>query len=189
MRRSAISRILAFLVVGCSDEAEEAQAASEASPGPPAPRSAAVVRDSSVGCVELGASLESVISACGEVTDTALRLEGSQQPAVWVKVEGGRALAEMVSGSVWRIRVTDPELRTADSLGAGTPVNRLADHPGVRIAHGEGVFARTDDHCGKSFGLTGLPYRRGGWSAAQLAELPDSVAVVEVLVVGRCDHR
>lgn len=180
-----------FLTVSCSGERPvdgEASTAAEAPASRPTAQPVAVVRDSSVGCLELGAPLDAVTSACGEVTDTVLRLEGQPQPAVWVDVKGGRALAESVNGLVWRIRVTDPRLQTADSIGAGTPVSRLAESPGIRIAYGEGVFARLAAHCGKSFALSGLPYRQGGWTANQLRAQPDTVAVAMILVVGDCDH-
>lgn len=149
----------------------------------------AVVRDSSVGCLKLGASVQVIATACGEVRDTVLRLEGQYQPAVWVEVAGGRALAEVVNGQVSRITVRDPALQTADSIGVGTPVSRLAGFPGTSIAYGEGIFARMDAHCGKSFRLEGLTYRPGGWMADQLRAQPDTVRVAEILVVGRCDHR
>lgn len=171
---------LVFLCVGCSGE-RPARGEGSAQP-------TVVVRDSSVGCLELRAPLEAVASGCGEVTDTALRLEGQSQPAIWVDVGGGRVLAEIVNGRVWRIRVTDPALQTADSIGVGTPIRRLAGYPDIRIVYGEGVFARMDAHCGKSFGLEGLTVRPGGWTAAQLRAMSDTVRVAVILVVGHCDH-
>ena len=183
---------LALLSVSCSGDRPvegEGSAAPEGSASPPTAEPVAVVRDSSVGCLELRASIQALASACGEVTDTVLRLEGQSQPAVWVEVAGGRALAEIVNGQVSRITVRDPALQTVDSIGVGTPVSRLAEFPGIRIAYGEGIFARMDAHCGKSFELEGLTYRPGGWTADQLRAQPDTVRVGEILVVGHCDHR
>lgn len=182
---------LVFMVVSCSGEREMDQDAStlpEAAPTPPTTQRVAVVSDSSVGCLELGAPVDAVSLACGGARDTVLRVEGQSQPAVAVDVGGGTATGEIVNGRVWRITVTDPALQTADSIGVGTPVNRLADYAGVRIVYGEGTFARMDAHCGKSFGLRGLADRRGGWTSDQLRALPDTVRVVRILVVGHCDH-
>jgi hypothetical protein len=188
-RLSAVG--LAVFAVTCSGErpaADEAEAPDAAAYTPIA-QSIAVVKDSSVGCLTLRAPVEAVTSACGEVTDTVIHLEGQPQPAVWVEVQGGRALAEIVRGAVWRIRVTDPSLQTADSIGVGMPASRLADYPGIRISYEEGVTAFVDAHCGKSFSLAGpLPFRRE-WTADQLRAQPDSVRVDVIMVVGHCDSR
>lgn len=160
-----------LVVVGCAGE--------------PSP-SFAAIGDSAVGCLEIGAPREAVERACGSVTDTTIHLEGMVQQAAWVAVGQGRALAEMVDGVVWRIRVDDPALATADSIRVGTAARRLAGLPGVRVLHGEGTFVRTDAHCGKSFQIQGLPSAPGEWSGEDLAALPDSVLVVRILVLGGC---
>ena len=97
-------------------------------------------------------------------------------------------MAEIVNDSVWRIRVTDPALSTVDSIAVGTPLNSLADIPGIRIVHGEGTFARMAAHCGMSFEVHDLPFYRQSWTAAELRTLPDTVRVAGILVLGRCDH-
>ena len=102
---------------------------------------------------------------------------------------GGWAWGFLSLGRVGRFISTYPLIQTAHFFVGATPVSRLAEHPSIRIAHGEGTFARLDAHCGKSFGLEGLPYRRGGWTATQLRGQPDTVRVAMILVVGRCDHR
>lgn len=154
--------------------------------GGEASRPLAVVGDSAVGCLEIGATREAVERACGWVTDTTIHLEGMAQEAAWVAVGQGRALAEMADGVVWRIRVDDRDLATADSIRVGTAARRLSGLPGVRVLHGEGTFVRTDAHCGKSFQIRGLPPEPREWSGEDLAALPDSVRVVGILVLGRC---
>jgi len=150
------------------------------------PRPLAMVGDSAVGCLEIGATREAVERACGPVTDTTIHLEGMAQEAAWVRVGQRRALAEIADGAVWRIQVVDPVLATADSIRVGTAARRLATLPGVRVLRGEGTFVGTDAHCGKSFQIRGLPPEPLEWSPANLAALPDSVRVVRILVFGRC---
>lgn len=145
-----------------------------------------MIGDSSVGCLRLGASLDEVASACGGFADTVLVLEGSDQPGIWVDVGGGRALGEVVGDSIWRIRVSDPRLQTPDSIRVGTPLRRLAEYPDLQIAYGEGVFALTESHCGKSFELRGLLPRRAPWPREELLTQPDSVQVSSILIIGRC---
>ena len=147
------------------------------------------VEDSAVGCVGIGAPLEIVRRDCVRVRDTTIYLEGMAQAAAIVDVGAANVTAEVVDGAVWRIRVEDVTLRTADSLGVGTPMSRMADLPGIQIVHGEGTFARTAAHCGKTFRVGGVPFRQEGWAPEQLAVLPDSARVDMILILGRCDHR
>lgn len=182
---------LTLLSVSCSQERQGDQQVSDlpdSSQVPSIAHPVAVVGDSSVGCLTLRAPIEAVRRACGEVRDTVVPVEGQLQPAIQVGVEGGSATAEIVSGRVWRIRVSDPALRTADSIRVGTPVSSLASRPGFRIVHGEGVFARLDSHCGKTFEIRGLPHEVSDWTVEQALALPDTARVAQILVVGHCDH-
>ncbi|HSG47897.1 MAG TPA: hypothetical protein VLA43_08815 [Longimicrobiales bacterium] len=176
MRRWPPMAAALLALAGCGGERP---GAANAGPG-------AVVADSAVACLRIGASAAEVRRACGAVQDTTIPLEGMAQEALWVTVWEGRALAEMVDGAVWRIRVRDPALATRDAIAVGTPVRTLAGLPGMRVAHGEGTFVLTDAHCGKSFQVEGLPDRPEPWAAAEMAALPDSVRVAEILVLGRC---
>lgn len=150
------------------------------------PPAAALIGDSAVGCLELGATLAEVRTACGPTTDTTIHLEGQAQEAMWVDVGPGRALAEVRSGRVWRVQIRDPRLTTRDSIGVGTSLSALATLPGIRIARGEGTFALTDAHCGNSFQIRGLPLRLAPWDPAELRAVGDSVRVVGILVFGSC---
>lgn len=202
MTRSVAIASAALVFAGCSFEpsqertgeadtapttSERSEVTTESSEAG-APQTAALVGDSAVGCLEIGAPMEEVRRACGEITDTTIYLEGMGQEAAWVNVRQRRALAEIVNDSVWRISVEDLGLTTRDSISVGMPVSTLANLPGIRILHGEGTFARTDAHCGKTFEIKGLPYRPQRWSPAEIGELSDTVQIVRILVLGRCDH-
>lgn len=190
MRRLSAIASAVVLCGACSGEAPGEDQSASARPVPVAAETdeaSALVGDSAVGCLEIGASVERVRTRCGEVADSVIYLEGSPQEALAVNVGRGRALAEIVDDSVWRIRIDDPALSTSDSIAVGTPVRALADLPGIHIVHGEGTFARTGAHCGKSFEVDGVPFRPQGWSAAQLRRLPESARVAGILVLGRCD--
>jgi len=143
--------------------------------------------DASAGLVRIGATESSVRAECNVVADTALMLEGDVQPAILVEVGTDTVLAEIVDARVWRIRVRSPGLRTADSVGVGTPARQLLAAPGANVVWGEGNHVVvTPEHCGLSFLLTALPPRARPWSTAEVAEMPDSVRVGEVLVIGSC---
>ena len=141
----------------------------------------------SAGLVRIGAAESGVRAECNVVADTALVLEGDVQPAILVEVGTDTVLAELVQGRVWRIRVRGPGLRTADSVGVGTPARQLLTTPGANVIWGEGNHVIVSpEHCGLSFRLTGLPRSARPWRTAEVAEMPDSVRVGEVLVLGSC---
>jgi hypothetical protein len=97
---------------------------------------------------------------------------------------GGETVdVEVNDDRVWRIPVTDADLRTADSLGVGTPLAKLLELPGLTPAMGEGTYAMSPAHCGISFQLRGAGVAR---TADDLRKLPASVQVERMLVVG-CD--
>jgi hypothetical protein len=179
---------VSMLIAGCPGEpgVEGANASGPAAPSAQTTHVPVVVSDSAVGCLEIGARMDAVTLACGEPRDTTIYLEGMPQEAAWIDVGPGRALAEVVNEQVWRIRITDSALSTRDSIRVGVPINRLADHPGIRIGYEEGISARTDAHCGMTFGLTGpLPFRRD-WTEERIRALPDEIAISLILVFGRC---
>jgi hypothetical protein len=205
MSRSWVIASAVLVFAGCSDDpsqdrtapagttpsssasSERVESPSREASGNDASQVAAVVGDSAVGCLEIGVPVEEVRRSCGPVSDTTIYLESMAQEAAWVGVRQGRVLAEIVNDSVWRISVVDPVVTTRDSISVGTPVRALAHLPGIRIVHGEGSFARTDVHCGISFQIRGLSDRPRRWSPAEIGELPDSVKIARILVLGRCD--
>lgn len=148
---------------------------------------AVLITTSSVGCLELDATVTAVQRECRVVADTTIHLEGMPQRALRVDVGAGTVLAEIVDDRVWRITVRTPGPVTGDSVGVGTPVPHLADYPDVRVVSGEGrYFLMTPVHCGLSFGIEGVPFGEGPSTPAELRALPDRVRVERILVTGSC---
>ena len=156
----------------------------------PAPRCApAVLSGAGVGALRVGAPIDSVRARCAVVRDTVeLRAEGQPARVLAVVVGSDTVVAEVDSGRVWRIEVTRPSPRTADSLGVGTPLARLLALPGAHGLSGEGaVFVVSPARCGLSFQLSEA--RLGDappdtWDRAALRRLPSSTVVTRVLIVG-----
>lgn len=144
-----------------------------------------------VGTIAVGTPAEDLRSRCTVIRDTTLNLEGEPQPALLVELGSDTVIAEIVSGMVWRLRVLTPGLRTADSIGIGTPAARLAERPGVTMATGEGRhFLLMPEHCGLSFGIRGLPDRATdrsrSWTVERIRDLPDTVRIGGILVTDLC---
>ncbi|HEU4699672.1 MAG TPA: hypothetical protein VFS40_10855, partial [Gemmatimonadales bacterium] len=79
--------------------------------------------DSGVGALRVGAPLAAVRAACRVVRDTTgPGAEGMPERVALVDVGAAAVAATIVHDSVWRLSVTDSLLRTADSLGVGTPL-------------------------------------------------------------------
>jgi hypothetical protein len=71
-------------------------------------------------------------------------------------------------------------IRTADSVGVGTP-GRALRRPGARVLAGEGaMFVTLPTHCGLSFRLRGVRFGR----LSSPAQIPDTAGVDEVLAIG-----
>jgi len=140
------------------------------------------------GSVRIGMTETNLREECTVVADTTLSLEGQAQPALLVEVGRDTVLAEIADAKVWRIRVRSAGLRTGDSVGVGTPARQLLSAPGASVAWGEGNHVLlTPEHCGLSFLLAGLPRRARPWTAPEIADMPDTVRVDQVLVIGSCD--
>lgn len=140
-----------------------------------------------MGLVRIQAAVSDVRDQCVIVADTSLVLEGDVQPAILVEVATDTVLAEIDDGRIWRIRVRSSGIRTADSVGVATPARQLLTVPGAAVIWGEGNhFITSPAHCGLSFQLTGLPPRARPWTTAEVAQMPDSVRVSQVLVTGAC---
>jgi len=151
-------------------------------------RQDAVVTGAGVGPIRIRMRVNELPASCPIVGDTTLRLEGELQPAVLIDVDGDTILAEVVDERVWRITVSDRDLRTLDGIGVGTPAARLAVYSDAVIASGEGSYfvIAEASHCGLSFALPQLRHRSERWRREDLVDLPDTVRVQSILVIGAC---
>jgi hypothetical protein len=145
-----------------------------------------VIEGNGIGAVRIGVPADSVHARCTVVRDTVKRRTEGQRERILVVAFGGDTVnAEIDSGKVWRLEVMQPGLRTADSLGVGTPLARLLGLPAVQGLTGEGnLFVVTPARCGLSFELSGPRSPAGDWPAERLRELPESIVVRRVLVIG-----
>jgi hypothetical protein len=201
-RRIPIALILAASVAACRGDAGGARgrtasgatAAGATAAGTSATASAArdcgtpLIEGSGVGQLRIGASVDSVGARCIVLRDTTVTdNEGMPQRALDVAAWGDTVRVEIADGRVWRVTIDRPGLRTADSLGVGTPLSRLLTLDGAHGLIGEGrLFVAAPSHCGVSFELNRAPGEvpRDGWTAEHLRALPPSTAVVRVLVFG-----
>lgn len=143
------------------------------------------IRQERVGRIRIGDPVDS-LSKCNIVRDTVVPdNEGGKTRKVFIALAADTIAAEIVDGRVWRIEVFSPGIRTVDSLGVGTRLPRLLQLSNPRGASGEGrMFVLSPDHCGQSFGISHFgPMPKGGWTRAALAQLPDTIRVIHVLVV------
>lgn len=150
-----------------------------------------------VGKIAIGDPVDS-LRKCSIVRDTVVQEdEGGKARMVSIAFATDTIRAQIVDGRVWRIEVSSPGIRTVDSLGVGTPLNRLLQMSNPRGASGEGrMYVLSPDHCGQSFQITyqqltevqrrdfGLR-SSGGWTRVTMARLPDTTHVIRVLVT-RC---
>ena len=95
--------------------------------------------------------------------------------------------AEVDSGRVWRIVLSQPRFRTIDSLGVGTSIARLLALPGVHGVIGEGaLYLASPVHCGVSFRVTDPvdDSPASDWTLPMLKRLPAATVVTAVLISG-----
>lgn len=157
---------------------------------PPAPDgrecAMAPVTGRGIGDVSIGMSIDELRSRCTVTGDTTVQgAEGQPSRILRVAMGGETVDVEVKDERVWRIPVTDRELRTADSLGVGTPLAKLLELPDVTPAMGEGTYVLSPAHCGLSFQLRGAGVAR---TAEELRKLPRSLEVERMLVTG-CESR
>jgi hypothetical protein len=198
--------ILLLAVIGCEIKKEQQPAPPPAAPEttstdvqapPPAPGSfrpipstcgEEIITDQGIGQLRIGATVESIRQKCNVVSDqTAPGAEGMPARKLAVALSRDTVEAEIVDGRVWRIAVHSPRLRTADSLGVGTTLERILQLKNPRGMTGEGRFyVASPVHCGMSFRLANAGPRagRGDLDSAGLATLSRSAVVREVLVFG-----
>lgn len=142
----------------------------------------AVLTGEGIGALRIGASVASVRATCRILSDTIVPgPEGMPQRTVLVALRDARVAAVVTNDRIWRLHLRSPDIRTADSLGVASTLGALRSLPEGALYEGEGnVFFVPREPCGLSFRLA----RTGSTPAPLLAALPDSLSVVEVLVVG-----
>ena len=130
-------------VVACSPDAPPPPRVDRSAQRCDAATASTTIDSAGIGPVLLGSRVSALASRC-TVTDTALAMEGTQEPAHIVRV-GNHSLVLLSSGSsdtsVRRVITTDPGFRTAGGVGVGSSVEslRLA-HGSLCTARGEGGF-------------------------------------------------
>lgn len=142
---------------------------------------------SGVGGIRIGMTADSLRQLCRVVYDTTtLRAERKPAHVLEIATSSDTIEAEADAGRIWRIQIASPRLRTADSLGVGTPIGRLLAIPGIRGTTGEGtLYLISPAHCGVSFRMTNPKDQlRGDWTLAQLRQLPATSVVTSVLILG-----
>lgn len=147
-----------------------------------------IIAGTGIGALRIGTPVDSVKSKCRVSRDaTEIGEEGMPARVLSVAFATDTVEAEIEADSVWRIQVKHPALRTADSLGVGTPLARLLGLPGVHGMMGEGaLFVASPARCGLSFQLseTGADAPGREWTVDKLRRLPPSTVVTRVLIVG-----
>lgn len=156
-----------------------------------------ILRDEGIGKLRIGTPFDSIAGSCPVMRDTTMiGAEGMPARKVYLlfladsigaKVVADTVEAEVVNDRVWRISVTSPRFRTADSLGVGTPLSRLLQLKNPRGMTGEGkFFVASPDHCGMSFRLAnaGPGAQRGDLDQSGLMRLSKSAVVSEILILG-----
>ncbi|HEX2723232.1 MAG TPA: hypothetical protein VHM24_09960 [Gemmatimonadaceae bacterium] len=147
------------------------------------------LNDTGVGDLVVGRPVSEVKERCQLLSDTFQRgTEGGQERIIAVLVAGEILSSTVVDGRISRIGVTTPRIRTTDSLGVDTPLQKIAAMRGAQFFPGEdGVYAFVAAHCALSFRFS-LPLRppKGGqWTPAAIATAHGDAAVDRVLV-GEC---
>lgn len=149
---------------------------------------ARVVTGDGIGRLRLGATVEAVRANCNVLSDTSrLADEGMRARILTVAFGVDTVEAEIDGERVWRIKVLSSRLRTADSLGVGTSLERLLQLKSARGITGEGrLYVISPEKCGLSFRLSdsGAGAASQNWDKAALSRLPKSTHVSEILIVG-----
>lgn len=175
--------LLAFVAVGaCAPAPQRASAAPEANCHP------GFISDSAVAGLPIGASVASVKQHCRVLEDTtALGSEAQPERTLLVEIGSDSLVAVIDSDKVWRIEIVSPRLNTKDSLRVGIRLSRLLRDTSAHALIGEGsYYVVMRSHCGLSFALPSIELSEptGDLDAAKLRELPDTLRIQEILVVG-----
>jgi hypothetical protein len=158
-----------------------------------APQITVVIRQHQVGPVALGATAQSIYSAFrGRSRLIDLALEGHLSPALELsfpetQVSGG-VIAELVPRNnelvVWRIAVTNPNVRTDKGIGVGSTVDQLRSSYRVTgVGSGEGAVFVMVAELSASFKLdTSRPGSDQLWRIRDPQRVPGAVRIVSVLL-------
>lgn len=148
-----------------------------------------MITDDGLAELKLGQSVEDVRKICEVFSESDQPgQEGTTDHILAVRVGDEIVPATIVNGRVWRIEVTTPRFRTADSLGIDTPLQKIAQMRGAQFAPGEdAVYGFATEHCGLSFRFS-LPLRppRGGQWTAQTINAAHGDAVVDRVLIRGC---
>ncbi len=148
----------------------------------------AIITDEGLGELKLGQSTDEVRRLCEVFSESDQPgQEGTTDHILAVRVSGEIVPATIVNGRVWRISLTTPHFRTADSLGVDTPLRRIAQMRGAQFAPGEdAVYGFASEHCGLSFRFS-LPLRPpsgGQWTPQTITAAHGDAVVDRVLIRG-----
>jgi|SRR5690348_11084713 len=117
------------------------------------------IRDSSVGELQLGLTIDQVRARCAVVRDTTLPNWDSVEPerVLFIQVGSDTVQAAIdAKGHVVRIYVDSRKLRTVDGIGVGTKLRALTK-PGAVGAASEATFGVTlREHCGLRFDVANV---------------------------------
>ncbi|HVG43724.1 MAG TPA: hypothetical protein VM890_03310, partial [Longimicrobium sp.] len=132
-----------------------------------------VVTRYGVGPVRVGMTEAALRSACPEARDTAWTSEGTKETGLVVLPGGRPVLAVTGGGSVRRIVIDDPAVKTPNGFGAGSVVAELRASFGRMCAGASErrVAVWFPNAPGLSFGLDTAATR--GWPPARVS--PDSI--------------
>jgi hypothetical protein len=136
-----------------------------------------------VGSLRIGLPVDSVAQLCSVVGDATVPAdEGQLARKLTIAAGADTVVAEIVEAKVWRIEVTDADIRTSDSLGVGSTLGELLRISGARRIAGEGrVFVVSPTHCGLSFQLA---LSGAATAVSDLRRLPSETKVMRILAIG-----
>jgi hypothetical protein len=142
----------------------------------------ALLTGDSVGPAIVGVAPSALSPRIKVIRDTIEEgMEGIPETIAVLLVAGDTIRAAIDSGRIYRFSVTSARFRTADSLGAGTPLSRLLSEPGIYAMTGEGaVFVWSASRCGLGFRLWDPADREAPWDPSGLGDAPDSVGVAQL---------
>ena len=145
-----------------------------------------VLTDEGIGELRIGKSAAETKKLCDVVSDADQQgSEGSMERILAIRIGGEIVPATIVNDKVWRVAITTPRIRTADSLGVDSPLRKIASMRGAQFFPGEdGVYAFVADHCALSFRFS-LPLRppKGGqWTPTAIATAHADAVVDRVLL-------
>ena len=161
-----------------------------------------LITDVGIGPLKVNGSLEELRRVCPGVRDTTVEREGlfGTQIQRWsvMNVAGAPVLIRRASGAIAALEVASPVFRTRDSIGVGTRVTRLLNHPGLHVLtivpyEEPYVFAWYGDDCGIGYSITRRAYDRREMKGtpvplARLRAWPPSTSVRRI-IVGYCPSR